>query len=136
MDSFPLKPIRWLTDPKRQIEQAFADLIYKPWGRLGSAWQPPVDLYETEDAYVIETDLPGVRPENVTVRVEGTRVTIVGRRGSLSVHETAHSVSVERHHGRFERQLELPEPVDADRLEITHEEGTYRIRLPKQRRTA
>ena len=136
MDPIPWRPLRLSIDLERRIEQVFAELIDEPWGRLSAekAWQPEIDLYETDDAYLIEADLPGVRPEDVTIEVQGQSVTISGQRRFESVTQSAHGVRLERKHGRFLRRFTLEQAIDSDRVTVERKEGTYCIHLPKKQK--
>jgi HSP20 family protein len=90
-----------------------------------------VDIYETEQAYVLVADLPGVPPENVELRVRERRVEICGTRSVLSTYETARRVIVERTTGRFFRVFHLEHRVDRERAEVTEENGIWHALLPK-----
>ena len=133
----PLRPLRLALDLDRRIDELFTELIHEPWGRAfgGGGWQPAVDVFETDDAYLIEADIPGVAPENVEVRVEGRRLTIRGTRESVtwSRSEAGRNVQIERQHGDFCRTLELDHPIDVDRLEKQFDQGILRARLPKKK---
>ena len=133
MSMLPWKPLRILTDLNHQIEQAFADVIHQPWGREDEAasWQPAIDVHETDDAYHVEADLPGVRPEDLEVRIRGNWITICGTRRSLRRIELGRTVQIERGHGRFCRSFRLEHAIDQARIETTFEDGTYHIVLPK-----
>jgi HSP20 family protein len=93
---------------------------------------PPVNLYETEDGYVLTAEIPGVKNEDLEVSVEGERVTIGGKRaieypsdGSTSLHRR------ERQAGVFRRAFTLPEPGDPDKAEALCRHGTLMVRIPK-----
>lgn len=95
---------------------------------LGS-FAPPTDLYETEDAYVVESELPGFRRDQIQVSLEDDTLSISGRR-----EETAEGKSYrrrERAEGRFERRFRLPRSVRAEDVEARMENGVLRVRVPK-----
>lgn len=133
----PSRSLRLSLDLDHQIEQVFEELIHEPWGRDFGAtvWQPAIDVSETDEAYLIEADIPGVAPEQVEVRVDGRRLTIRGRRESLtwSRNQSSRTLLVERQLGHFSRSLELDHPVEVERLETRFEHGTLRARLPKKK---
>lgn len=133
MASLPWKPLRLLTDLNRQIEEAFADVIHQPWGREeeSASWQPAIDVYETDDAYHVEADLPGVTPEDLQVRIQGQWITICGTRRSLKRIEQGRTVRIERAHGRFCRSFRLEHAIDPSKIETTYENGIYQILIPK-----
>ena len=97
---------------------------------------PPVNLHETEEAYVLTAELPGVAPEAIDVSLEGTTVTISGERkidyaagDGTAVHRR------ERQSGHFTRAFELPTKFDLDRVEARHRDGVLELHLPKSAET-
>ena len=95
---------------RRMLDETFATIV--PPALTTGLWSPLVDIEETEDAYVVEADLPGVKRE---VK-ERQRAGIVRRRA--------------RRVGRFEFRATLPD-VDADKIEATLSEGVLTVRAPK-----
>jgi HSP20 family protein len=82
--------------------------FFRPTGAaLRPAWEPPVDVFETEDMLRIVVALPGVAAEDVRIVAEGGTLTVVGER-RLPRESTGVIHRVEIPHGRFERQLALP----------------------------
>src|SRR5262245_55356046 len=90
-------------------------------------WQPPTNVYETVDAYYVCVELSGVDQDEIDVQCnEHCKLTIRGVRGqprpegvesALSVH------AMEIDEGPFRREIELPEPVEVDRIEATYVKG-------------
>jgi len=121
-------------DLDRQIDQAFQELIQKPWGSAPgpAVWQPAIDIHETETEYLVEVDLPGVAPHEIELRIEGSLLTICGTRQTTTWVQTGRSLRVERAHGQFCRTVELPRPIDPGRIETVCEQGIFRARLPKK----
>jgi HSP20 family molecular chaperone IbpA len=58
----------------REMERLFDEMIHRPWGfcREMRGWNPSVDLYEMDDAFVLEADLPGVKLDDVKVEIENS----------------------------------------------------------------
>jgi len=93
---------------------------------------PPVNLFETDEGYVLTAELPGVPPESVDVSIEGSTVTLSGERkieyaagNGTAVHRR------ERQSGTFRRGFELPTEIDIDRAKATHKNGVLTLDLPK-----
>jgi HSP20 family protein len=93
---------------------------------------PPVNLFETEEGYVLTAELPGVPPESVDVSIEGSTVTLSGERkieyaagDGTAVHRR------ERQSGVFRRGFELPTEIDVDAAKATHKNGVLTLNLPK-----
>ncbi|MES3032403.1 MAG: Hsp20/alpha crystallin family protein [Gemmatimonadota bacterium] len=98
-------------------------------------WMPPVDIYETESAFVVESDLPGVHEENVDIQFDRHTLTISGTRAAtLPVRDKNAQLrvfSAERLSGNFARSIRLPEHVDAEKIEATFTQGVLKITVPK-----
>jgi len=97
-------------------------------------WLPPVDTYETESAFVIEADLPGVHQENVNIQFDRNALTISGTRAAtLPAREKAQLrvFSAERLSGTFSRSVRLPEHVDAEKIEASFVNGVLTVTVPK-----
>jgi len=94
-------------------------------------WVPPMDVYEFDNNYVLNAELPGVEPRDIKIDFSGLEITIRGKRevetdcGNESYHR------LEGHRGRFHRTFSLPEPIDRSRVEITLKDGILRVVLPK-----
>jgi HSP20 family protein len=101
------------------------------------AWRPSIDLYESEETIFILVDLAGVRPEEISIELEGERLRIAGRR---RVPAETHGADLKRCHqmeidyGPFERVLLVSVPIDRDQIDARYEEGFLRIRLLKKQR--
>jgi HSP20 family protein len=95
-----------------------------------AAWLPVVDIFEEPDAVRLMAELPGVKPEDVTISVEGNRLTIKGTKEPVA--EKADKVHrYERTFGAFEREFRLSVSIDSDRIKATHALGVLTITLPK-----
>lgn len=134
MSQSAFRPFRLSFDHDQEIEAAFANLIHQPWGHSDPprGWQPAVDLYESDEAYLLEADLPGVSRNDVELRVEDSRVLLRGHRRSVRVRQSERGVRIERAQGEFERAITLAHAVDPERAEVSCEQGILRVRLPKR----
>jgi len=93
-------------------------------------WVPPADIHETDNDLIVTTDLPGIDPKNVDVRVENNVLSITGER-PFEADENENIHRVERMYGGFARSFTLSTPVDADKIHATYKDGVLRISLPK-----
>jgi len=91
---------------------------------------PAVNLYETEDAYVLTAEVPGIAPEELEISLEGSTVTLRGERKVASA-EGASVHRSERPVGAFRRAIDLPVPIDGEKVEAVHRNGVLTLRLPK-----
>lgn len=90
-------------------------------------FNPLVDIEENDEMYLVSTDLPGLKKEDIKIDVSGNNLKISGERRR----EVKEEGYYERSAGRFMRSFTLPEHVDAKRIEANFEDGVLRIVLPK-----
>ena len=93
------------------------------------AFTPLADLEETDEAYVAEIELPGVKLEDLSVEVAGRRLTVTGER------KERERVGILRRRtrtvGRFHYEVLLPGDVDEEGVEASLHEGVLTVRVPK-----
>ena len=95
------------------------------------AWTPPIDVYETDESYVVTAEVPGLAREQVELGVEEWRLTIQGRREARPGAGAVHYHQVERGHGAFKRVFEFAEKLDAERVTADLADGILTIVVPK-----
>ncbi len=96
------------------------------------AWAPPIDVYETGEAYVVTAELPGLTREQVDLAVEESRLTIRGTREARPASgDAVHYHQVERGHGSFKRVFEFTENISGDRIAAELADGVLTITIPK-----
>jgi HSP20 family protein len=96
-----------------------------------SAWTPVVDILEDAEAVRIIAELPGVKPEDVKIAVEGNLMTISGTKEQVAEEKLEKMHRYERTYGSFERTFTLPATVDANHIKATYELGLLNVVLPK-----
>lgn len=103
--------------------------------RSTRTWQPRLNLYATEHTLVVCLEIAGLDPRGVTLEgLAPDRIRLSGGRERPVHTECAKPFSVELmeiDEGRFERELELPDPVDVGRAEVHYERGFLWIILPR-----
>lgn len=99
--------------------------------QAGSDWVPSADVYETENEVVICLEISGIEPENISVVAEQRSVTVAGDRHFPAIENASCIHQLEIEHGRFERTLSLPVPVDVAGTSSVYKNGYLLIRLPK-----
>lgn len=127
-------PFRELTDFRRSMHSPFGFGFVRP--RRLVAREPdeglfPIDLYETDDEVVVKASLPGVKPEDVKVSVEGAVLSIKAEAEDEDTDEQTAYYRHERRSGAFHRALRLPTRVDAEGASADFEHGVLNLRLPK-----
>ncbi len=121
---------------QREFDRLF-DSFFTP-GRLENGadlettlWTPRVDLAETEDAYQIVLDVPGMSKEDFQLNYHEGVLSVSGDRKQEEAASGANFVRVERRFGHFYRSFNLPKAVDESGIKATYTDGVLRIRVPK-----
>jgi len=94
-----------------------------------AVWQPAVDIYRTPHGWLLKFDLAGVRPEEVSLTVQGCRVTIRGVRRDLVAEEGCHYYRMEITYNHFERTVELPCNVEPASVTTDYRHGMLLVHL-------
>jgi HSP20 family protein len=127
-------PLRDLVDVQSELNRVF-DSYFGQRARSSPAveanWAPPIDAYETKDELVVTVELPGVKEKDVHLSIVGTVLTLRGQRAPDPAVRPESVHRVERWTGNFERQVELPVPVQPDKVRATYRDGVLEIHLPK-----
>lgn len=113
------------TDPFRDLDRVAQEL-------LGTSSRPaamPIDAFRQGDAFVVQMDMPGVRPDAFELTVERNVLTVHAQR-ERSAGEDVELLIGERRYGTFSRQLFLGDSLDADRLSADYDDGVLTLRLP------
>lgn len=99
----------------------------EPYG----TWVPPVDIFEKDDTLYLRAELPGMRKEDIDLRIENGVLTLTGerRRDEILAQATGHRL--ERLSGTFTRSFTLPTTVDAGKIAASYRDGVLEVRLPK-----
>lgn len=116
-------------DPLRDL-LALHEHIGQLVGTDAPGWQPPVDLVEYPDRFLLTAELPGLAREEIEIHAEEQRVVVRGERVSCQV-PCEHYLRVERGHGRFQRTFLLPGPVAVHSVSATLQDGILTITLMK-----
>jgi HSP20 family molecular chaperone IbpA len=96
----------------------------------GPVYTPTVDIFETESAITVLADMPGVEPDNLTIDLRESVLTLVGR---VPTGENKREDVILREHcpGTFMRQFTLSEAIDQSKIDARLSDGVLRLELPK-----
>jgi HSP20 family protein len=128
------EPFRNGADIQTEVNRLFDNFFGRPSSaaaQSGRVWAPAVDIYETKDDLVLTVELPGVREKDVTVSITGDLLVIKGERRFEQEVKEQSFLHVERTYGTFERLIQLPMPVQSDKVKATYRDGVLVIQLPK-----
>ena len=135
--SLPVQPprgtVRW--DPFRELDQLYERMnhLWEAGAQDAStAWVPLGDVEETDDAYLVEVELPGVERDDIDIEVNGRELTVSGE-----VKEKERTGIMRRRTrkvGEFTYAVTLPGDVDSDNVTARLENGVLTVRVPKSQR--
>ena len=126
------EPFRNLTDIQSEVNRLFDTFVGRPNGSAAAGrWLPAVDMHETKDDLVLTVEVPGVREKDIAVSITGDLLSIKGERRWEDQAKDQKFLYVERAYGQFERLVQLPMAVQADKVKATYRDGVLQITLPK-----
>jgi HSP20 family protein len=132
--------VKW--DPFRELEDV-SNRLNRIFGRassrtessremLGMAdWTPSVDISETDTAYLIKGEIPGVKKEDVKVTIQDGMLTIQGERKMEKEEKDKKFHRIERSYGSFVRSFRVPEDADENQVKAEFKDGMINVTLTK-----
>lgn len=132
-------PAHW--EPSRLIARM---LSWDPFREMAApflaeelfAFQPAIDVEETEDGYVFKVDVPGVKESDLDVSISGNRLTICGKREAEKDEKAATYYTYERAYGSFTRSFTLPEGVEESAIRADLGDGVLSVLVPRRSESA
>jgi HSP20 family protein len=125
-------PNRTVRDLQREVDSIFDQFFGRDSDEdTSTVWAPRTDLSETDDAFRIRLDVPGMTKEDITINLQSNTLTVSGERTTERQEENEEYVRVERAFGNFHRTFTLPDAVDAENVEAAYEDGVLTINVPK-----
>jgi len=100
---------------------------------LERAWNPSLDLMETEDSLTAEVEVPGINPGDINISVTPDLLTVIGEKKQEPEAQEKNYHVMERAYGRFSRSIALPTTVNPDRVEARYKDGILRITMGKSK---
>jgi len=93
---------------------------------------PNVNIFETQEGYVLQAEMPGVAKDGLEITLEGTEITIIGRRNPETV--AGEPLFRERNTADYRRVFELDPAIDTAKVSAKIEQGVLTVTLPKSER--
>ncbi|WP_186420839.1 Hsp20/alpha crystallin family protein [Bosea sp. CS1GBMeth4] len=120
-------PFGWHLPTPRSLFNAAPSAL----SRAGWPVAPAIDLAEKETEYEITAELPGLEQKDVEVRLSNHTLTITGEKKEEKEEKRKDYYLSERRYGSFHRSFQLPDGVDAEKIDATFAKGVLTIKLPK-----
>ena len=128
-------------EPFRELENLWERMgqVFDPgWATAGlvmpraAGWQPMVDIEETEDSYVFEADLPGVKRDDIKVELRDRELWITGE--IKEKERTGVLRRQTRRTGSFSYRATLPAEIDSDKIEANFDNGVLTVQVRKAKK--
>lgn len=122
-----------LFEPLRALDEVFRDFGMEPfWPATEMTSGIRIDVSETEQAYEIEADMPGMKKDDIKVSVDGRQVSLSAQTEQTTQQEQDGMLRRERHSGQCYRSFTLPQEVDEGQAQARYENGVLHLSLPKK----
>ena len=109
------------------------DSVFGGESLAGSAWLPPVDIFEspTHDV-IVKVEVPGMKREDIKVTFENNVLTLEGERNAAAEVKREQYHRLERSYGAFRRSFTMPASVDGNRVQAAYADGVLTITFPQR----
>ncbi len=128
MRATTIYPLRNLQNLQTELDSMFQHFPFR--SGLTARWSPRVDTHETEDAFLVSVDLPGVASDDVTINLDKGVLTVSGERKSPF---GLNGDAKQQPDGKFEHAFPVPDAVDTESIEATYKNGVMTITLRKSK---
>jgi len=126
------EPFRNMSDIQEEVNRLLDSFLGRPTSTADvRSWAPALDMHETKDEFVLKFELPGVKDKDVSLSIIEDVLTVKGERTFAADAEGENARHIERVYGKFERSVQLPMPVQAEKVKATYRDGVLEVKLPK-----
>ncbi len=129
---YPIRDMSALQNRVNSLFQDFAGLSNDSENVTAASFVPAVDIYENGEKVVLKLELPGVREEDVDVRIENQTLTVRGERKFEAEEKEENFHRIERRYGSFFRSFTLPTTVDTENVGASYQAGVLKLELKKK----
>ena len=125
-------PIREVASLQDRVNSLFQDFAGDSQTVTAAAFAPAVDVYENGEKVVLKLDIPGIKEEDLDIRVENQTLSVCGERKFESEEKEENFHRIERRYGSFFRSFSLPTTVDTENVEANYDAGVLKLELKKK----
>ncbi|UFS71585.1 Hsp20/alpha crystallin family protein [Geomonas sp. RF6] len=130
MAVIPKEPLEWLSLFRQQMDEIFQYLSSLEGKEGFSEQEPPlVDVYETPDSFVVEVELPGCAPKDISLSICCSTLVIEGMKRQ-EAQPGVNYICLERRYGRFCKAVEISPAADVDNVNATMAKGLLVVAFP------
>jgi HSP20 family protein len=131
--------IRWNANRGLASLADDAERFFRGYGldeaNFDTVWYPSVDVSETDNAYEVKAEIPGMKKDDIKVSLEDNVLTLKGERKEESETKKKNIQICERYYGRFQRSFRLPREVKSDGIKAAYKDGVLTVEIPKAEET-
>jgi HSP20 family protein len=133
-----LPKLRSKSESIRTRDSIFDDLFNELYSlptsflsKSGVDLSPRIDISETDAAYKIEAELPGINQKEIDVKIDNNILTIKGKKEDIKEEKEKNYHLRERYYGAFQRSISLPNNIEPEKIKASFENGVLNISVPK-----
>jgi HSP20 family protein len=127
------RPTSSLSPFRREVDRLFGSVFDSPFFEFQrSGLVPALDFSESEDAYNVKVELPGVEEKDISITLADGNLEIKGEKKVEKEEKAELCYCSERRYGSFSRVVEIPSSVDAEKVTATFKNGILEVALPKK----
>ena len=127
---YPIREVASLQNHVNSLFQDYASNENEPV--TAASFVPAVDVYENAEEVVLKLEIPGVREDDVDIRVENQTLTVRGERKFETEEKKENFHRIERRYGSFFRSFSLPTSVDTENVQASYNAGVLKLELKKK----
>jgi HSP20 family protein len=124
-------PFREVVSLRDAMNSLLQDSFVRPFAAAAGHSALLIDVAETENEFIVQASLPGIKPDDVQITVHGDTVTIRGEQKAEEDQKGKTWLVRERRLGAFQRSLTLTAPIDSTKANAKFEHGVLTLTLPK-----
>jgi len=115
---------------QKAVDEVF-HLVRPSFKNYECIWHPNIDVYESVEEVMVLADMAGLNKEELNIEVDRKKIKIAGVRKAIHLLKNARYCQAEIPHGRFERNIALPAPVDVQSAMASYADGILIVRMSK-----
>ena len=125
-------PIREVSTLQDRVNSLFQDFAGDNGTVTAASFAPAVDVYENGEKVVLKLDIPGIKEEDLDIRVENQTLSVRGERKFEIEEKEENFHRIERRYGSFFRSFSLPTTVDTENVDASYHAGVLKLELKKK----
>jgi len=122
-----------LRNLRKDIHRVVNDVLENESEWEGNYWQPPIDVVESDNAFIVAVELPGLNKEDIKINIHENAITINGEKKPVT--EENQRLHSEFWYRPFRRTINLPGEINREKISARYENGILQVTLPKMEKS-